>query len=129
MENKKLTKKDYFEMIKGVCAENQEIVDFCNHEIELLSRKNSRSVSAKAQETNKAICEVLITELARINKPVTISDLLASSEVIRNYTYEDGKETKHLTNQKISAMLNGLVASKEVVKVVDKKKSFFSIAD
>lgn len=127
MENvKKVTKRDYFEMIKGICGDREDIVNFCNHEIELLSRKNSRSGATKTQKENLVVAEMLVEELAKVNKPITITDLMNASDTIQNYTLENGNK---LTNQKISAIFKQLVENKTIVKVVDKKKSYFSIAD
>lgn len=127
MENvKKVTKRDYFEMIKGICGDREDIVNFCNHEIELLSRKNSKSGATKTQKENLIVAEMLVQELAKVNKPTTITDLMNASDTIQNYTLENGNK---LTNQKISAIFKQLVENKTIVKVVDKKKSYFSIAD
>ena len=123
---KRLTKKDYFEMIKGVCADRTDIVDFCNHEIELLSRKNSKSGATKTQKENGIVANMLIEELAKIGKPITITDLMNTSEIVKGYTLENGN---NLTNQKISAIFKQLVESNKIVKVVDKKKSYFSIGE
>ena len=123
---KRLTKKDYFEMIKGVCADRTDIVDFCNHEIELLSRKNSKSGATKTQKENEIVANMLIEELAKVGKPITITDLMNTSETVKNYTLENGN---NLTNQKISAIFKQLVESQKIVKVVDKKKSYFSIGE
>ena len=123
---KRLTKKDYFEMIKGVCADRTDIIDFCNHEIELLSRKNSKSGATKTQKENEIVANMLVEELAKIGKPITITDLMNTSEVVKSYTLENGN---NLTNQKISAIFKQLVESQRIVKVVDKKKSYFSIGE
>lgn len=123
---KRLTKKDYFEMIKEVCADRTDIVDFCNHEIELLSRKNSKSGATKTQKENKIVANMLVEELAKIGKPITITDLMNTSEIVKGYTLENGN---NLTNQKISAIFKQLVESQRIVKVVDKKKSYFSIGE
>ena len=123
---KRLTKKDYFEMIKGVCSDRQDIIDFCNHEIELLSRKNSKSGATKTQKENEIVANMLVEELAKIGKPITITDLMNTSETIKNYTLENGN---NLTNQKISAIFKQLVESNKIVKVTDKKKSYFSIGE
>ena len=123
---KRLTKKDYFEMIKGVCADRTDIVDFCNHEIELLSRKNSKSGATKTQKENEIVANMLVEELAKIGKPITITDLMNTSETVKGYTLENGN---NLTNQKISAIFKQLVESQRIVKVVDKKKSYFSIGE
>ena len=123
---KRLTKKDYFEMIKGICADRTDIVDFCNHEIELLSRKNSKSGATKTQKENEIVANMLIEELAKVGKPITITDLMNTSEIIKGYTLENGN---NLTNQKISAIFKQLVESQKIIKVVDKKKSYFSIIE
>ena len=123
---KRLTKKDYFEMIKGVCADRTDIIDFCNHEIELLSRKNSKSGATKTQKENEIVANMLVEELAKIGKPITITDLMNTSEIVKSYTLENGN---NLTNQKISAIFKQLVESNRIVKVVDKKKSYFSIGE
>lgn len=123
---KKLTKKDYFEMIKGVCADRTDIIDFCNHEIELLSRKNSKSGATKTQKENEIVANMLIEELAKVGKPITITDLMNTSEIVKGYTLENGN---NLTNQKISAIFKQLVENQRIVKVVDKKKSYFSIGE
>lgn len=123
---KRLTKKDYFEMIKGVCADRTDIVDFCNHEIELLSRKNSKSGATKTQKENEIVANMLIEELAKISDPITITDLMNTSEIVKNYTLENGN---CLSNQKISAIFKQLVESNRIVKITDKKKSYFSIGE
>lgn len=123
---KRLTKKDYFEIIKGVCADRTDIVDFCNHEIELLSRKNSKSGATKTQKENEIVANMLVEELAKVGKPITITDLMNTSEIVKGYTLENGN---NLTNQKISAIFKQLVESNRIVKVTDKKKSYFSIGE
>lgn len=126
MENtKKVTKREYFEMIKGICGDNQDIVNFCNHEIELLERKNSKGGATKTQTENVKVAEMLIEELSKIVEPVTITDLMNKSEIIKEYRLENGNS---LSNQKISAIFKQLVDAGKIVKVTNKKKSLFSIA-
>lgn len=127
MENtKKLTKRNYFEMIKGICGDNQDIIDFCNHEIELLERKSSKGGTTKTQTENAKVAEMLIAELVKIGEPITITDLMNTSDIIKNYKLENGNS---LSNQKISAVLKQQVDAGKVIKVTDKKKSLFSVAD
>ena len=123
---KRLIKKDYFEMIKGVCADRTDIIDFCNHEIELLSRKSSKTGATKTQKENEIVANMLVEELTKVGKPITITDLMNTSEIVKNYTLENGN---NLTNQKISAIFKQLVESNRIVKVTDKKKSYFSIGE
>jgi len=123
---KKLTKKEMFEMIKGVCADRTDIIEFCNHEIELLSRKNSKSGATKTQKENEIVANMLVEELTKVGKPITITDLMNTSEIVKNYTLENGNS---LSNQKISAIFKQLVESNRIIKVTDKKKSYFSIGE
>lgn len=120
----KLTKKDYFKMVASVIensnVENKaELQSFISHEIELLEKKaQSRGTdNAKTRENNE-IVEKIYNALAEINRAVTITELQAEIPEFGEYT-----------NQKISALMKKLVDSNRVVKVVDKKKSYFKIAE
>ena len=128
MENKKITKNEYFEMIKKIeeVKNNPELVMFIEHEQELLKRKSSKGGATKTQTENIKVAEMLIAELAKIAKPVTITDLMNTSDIIKEYKLENGNS---LSNQKISAILKQQVDVGKVVKVTDKKKSLFSVAD
>jgi len=123
---KKLTKRDYFARLRAIVANDAELVAFIDHEVELLTRKNASGTQTKTQAENVKVAEILLQELAKVGNPTTITDLMNKSEVIANYRLENGNP---LSNQKISAIFKQLVDNKEIVKVVDKKKSYFSIAD
>lgn len=113
----KMTKKEMFEMIKGVCANDIRIVEFCEHEIELLNRKSSKSTQTKTQIENESIKGAIVNALTEIAKPVTITEMQELNTEMANYS-----------NQKLSALLKQLVESNQVVKTVDKKKSYFTVA-
>ena len=55
MENKKMTKKEMFGEILKRVSDNTEMVEFLNHEIELLERKASKSTHTKTQKENEGI--------------------------------------------------------------------------
>ena len=114
----KMTKREMFEMIKGVCANDTRIVEFCEHEIELLNRKSSKSTQTKTQIENESIKGAIVNALTEIAKPVTITEMQELNTEMANYS-----------NQKLSALLKQLVENdKKVVKTVDKKKSYFTVA-
>ena len=115
-EIKKMTKKDFFKELRGMVIDHQDLVDFIDHELELLDRKSSKSVETKTQIENKNIMETILSELTRIARPITISELQNESDILKEYS-----------NQKLSALLKKLVDSNQVVKTTDKKKSYFSI--
>ena len=114
----KMTKREMFEMIKGVCANDTRIVEFCEHEIELLNRKSSKSTQTKTQIENESIKGAIVNALTEIAKPVTITEMQELNTEMANYS-----------NQKLSALLKQLVENdKKVVKTIDKKKSYFTVA-
>ena len=118
MENKKMTKKDYFnELLKiGAVASNESLVDFINHELELLDRKSSKSTLSKTQVENNSIKDIIVNVLQENAKPMTITEIQTVNE-----------DLKELSNQKISALLKQLVDNDVVERLVDKKKTYFQI--
>lgn len=126
MENKKITKREYFAQLREIVIDRPELVAFIDHEVELLTRKNSGTTQTKTQKENEAVMEMLIAELTKVNKPVTITDLMNTSDTIKTYVLENGNP---LSNQKISALFKQLIEANRIVKVTDKKKSYFSVAN
>ena len=116
MENKKMTKKEYFGVLLEMVNGNEDLTNFITHEIELLDRKASKSGQTKTQKENETIMERIVEVLGEIGKPVTITELQSANV-----------EMGEFSNQKLSALLKKLVDSNQVVKTVDKKKSYFSV--
>ena len=119
----KVTKRERFEqlmeIVKASEVENSaELVAFIEHEVELLTKKNSRSGKpTKTQVENETIKTQIISVLERVGKPMTVTQLLAESEFTG------------LSNQKVSALLTQLRKSGEVVRTIEKKVAFYSLAD
>lgn len=95
---------------------SQDVINFVNHEIELLDRKHSKTSQTKTQKENELIKESIVKALTEIDRPVTITELQNESAEMEVYS-----------NQKLSALLKQLVQSGIVAKTVDKKKSYFSV--
>ena len=116
MTNKK-TKKDLFLEVREVVAGNEELVAFVDHELELLNKKASTK-STKVNDEQVALMEKIVNALNEIGRSVTISEL-----------QKENAEMAEYSNQKLSAMLKKLVDNKQVTKIVDKKKSYFTTAE
>ena len=116
MAEKKLIKKDYFNMLREIVVsmERQDLVDFIDHEIELLNKKSSRTTLTKTQQENEILKEKIVSTLVELDKYVTITE-------IQNANIE----LADLKNQKITALLTQLVNANIVDRVVDKKKAYF----
>lgn len=95
---------------------SQDVINFVNHEIELLDRKHNKTSQTKTQKENELIKESIVKALTEIDRPVTITELQNESAEMEVYS-----------NQKLSALLKQLVQSGIVTKTIDKKKSYFSI--
>lgn len=125
-DTKKMTKREVINLMLGesFIQSNETYVEYLTHELELLDRKNSSKGATKVQIENEKVMDTIYNELKAIGRPCTISELMEESEVIKNYTLENGNS---LTNQKISALLKKLVDTEKVTKVTEKKKSYFSV--
>ena len=115
---KKMTQRDYFNEIIALAEANDrsDLVEFAESRIALLDKKASAKKPTKTQEENVAIKAEIMSVLT--NEGVTVSDLQSKSDVLGS-----------LSNQRVSALLRQLVAEEKVVKTVDKKKSFFALAE
>ena len=115
---KKITKKEMFAMIMEEVKGNAEMVAFLEHEIELLNKKKG-SADSKKIESQKADEELVKSVLVTLGHKVTVTELLNASVELA---------TQLKTNQKTSSVLKRLVDNGEVVKTIEKKVSYFSIA-
>lgn len=120
----KLTKRDYYNEIIKLANENNrnDIVEFANHEIELLDRKKSNG-KAKVNETMNANIELVYNELLRVGKSTT-TELISKGNLSPL-----ANEFNVITTQKVSAYLNKLYNEKRVDKVVEKKKTYFFVIE
>ena len=119
----KMTKRDWFEAIAKVVegseyARKDEALEFIAHEIELLQNRRSTGKLTATQKENVAIREKIKVALAEIGKPVTITELIKGVPAMAGYS-----------NQKLSALLRQMKDAGEVVKTVEKKKAYFSLAE
>ena len=120
----KITKRERFEEMRKIFEEmdRTDLIEFVDHELELLDKKASSKTMTATQKENEKIMATILTELATIGTPITITDLLAKSS---NLPY---------TNQKVSALMKKMVRTEEnpagqVARVVDKKKAYFSLIE
>ena len=120
---KKMTKKEKFEMLKVLVRDNEMLVEFIDHEIELLDKKKSNG-NAKANEKMEKAVEFVYETLVNMDRAVSVSELIAENDMsaIAN-------DLNVVSTQKVSALLKKLVDSGRVVKFTDKKKTYFKVAE
>lgn len=121
VSSRKPTKRDRFNTLLGIpqVAENADLVEFINHEIELLDKKNS----AERKPTPK-----------QIENDGFKSDILAYMEPDTLYSSADLTKSvpsivaAGISGSRVTAMLTQLVASGAVVRTEEKRKGFYSLA-
>jgi hypothetical protein len=113
---KKMTKKEMFALIREEVKGNAEMVAFIDHELELLEKKRGSADSKKSEE-HKVVMDLIRETLALADKGLTVTELQKASVGLGA-----------LSNQKVSSMLKKMVDNGEVVKTIEKKVSYFSLA-
>jgi hypothetical protein len=125
MAEKKITKREKFEMLLPLVEGNEMLTEFVNHEIELLANKASKG-SSKANEEQEAFFEVIRDILAEcVDAKGMQCSAIAKDGRALGFEWKDKKET---SPQRVSAMLTKLVAKGDVVKSTDKKVTYFRLA-
>lgn len=111
-----MTKKEMFNLIATVNADNTEIVDFCKNEIALLEKRASYKSDkpTKTQIENEGIKTKIVEILVNAEEPMQAK---AIGEILK------------ISPQKVSALLKQMKDAGTVVKTVGKKNtSLFSLA-
>ena len=113
-----MTKKEMFVEIRNIVADNEEMVAFIDHEIELLERKSSSPKKpTKTQVENDGFKAEIVAYLTEVDTPKTIKELQAEIPSISG-----------LTNQRITHMLTDLVKTETLTKEYVKKTPYYSVA-
>ena len=114
MMNNKITKKERFTEMVAIFngLERMDLVEFCEHELELLEKKSASKGDSKKAKEMVADMDFIFEELVAMNGPVTITELIKA----RNLEY---------SNQKVSAMLKKLIEVGKVERYTDKKVAYF----
>ena len=118
MADTKITKKDMFNEVIALAeaADRQDIVDFANHEIELLNKRNSADSKAKAKKAaeNAVIADKIVEFLAGAENAQTTLEVATAVGV---------------STQKATPILTSLVNGGRVAKTTEKRKVFYSLAE
>jgi predicted transcriptional regulator len=114
---KKFTKREKFEMLAKIeaVASNPLLVEFIEHELELLAKKNSadRKPTA-AQIANEGIKAVILETLVKNGKMMSVSEMQKANA-----------ELGEMSNQRISALVRQLINDGKVERLEEKRKAYF----
>ena len=95
----KPTKRDYFARLRVLAQNEPELVEFIDHEVELLDKKNA---------SNASLQDVIYNAMAE-GKQYTVSDLIAEVPALA------GMNTQRVAPI-LTKMRNNVLVSREVVK-------------
>lgn len=110
------TKREYFTELKGIVANDSELVAFIDHELELLDKKNSAPKNPTAKQVeNEKFKDIILDGMG--DKAMTVSEI--QKDVLGAY---------ELSNQRVSAIVKQLVEDNSLVRTVEKRKAYFSKA-
>ena len=118
---KKMTKIQKFEMLANIedVKSNPILAELVAGEIERLRNTSANRKPTATQKANEELAEKILAYMAEHSEEekYTVSDLLKRVEACAG-----------LSNQKVSAMMRILESARKVVKVVEKRKSYFKLA-
>lgn len=112
MTEKKLTKKDYYKMAIAETS-NQALIEFFNHEIELLEKKNSTRSNPNKEVSNNKRNEII--ELLKDGTPRTATEI--------------AKDLGFTSNQQAMGLIRPLLADGALLRFMEKRRAYFTIAD
>ena len=114
----KMTKREKFEMLKAIpaVAENPILVEFIDHELDILARKNSGERKPTAsQMVNEGVKNAIVEFLEKERKPFTITELIKQCPACQD-----------ASNQRINALVRQMVPER-VERVKVKGKALFAV--
>ena len=113
---KKITKRERFESLLNMAEVQADpgMVEFINHELELLAKKNSSEKKPTAQQVaNEAIKQAIVDGM-EMGRLYTITELQKSIPACAE-----------LSNQRVSALVRQMVGV-TIDRTEDKRKAYFS---
>ena len=120
---KKMTKKEKFAIARSIVEVSghemaQDIMDFFDKEVEMLTRKHSATGERKPTATQKQNEELktAILDGMEVDRLYTVSELI-----------KEIPECEGLTTQKISALCRQMVEAAHIEKIKEKGKTLFRI--
>ena len=113
-EEKKMTQRDYFELIKAKLADEEDIVAFCDERIAALDHRaeKAKEYKAKKQAESDALKQAIAEALTE--------EFQTADEILTKVQNDD----KEVTKAKITARVSALVREGQAVKAkvkIDKR--------
>ena len=121
------TRKEMFTAISDFLAEHDAdvaLIDFVNHQIELLDSKKENKKQAKEQEENAAYSDAIYEQMA-FERKYSVAELMKELPAVNDWNANHETE---LSVQKLASLLKPLVDSGKVIKTTEKRRVFYTKA-
>lgn len=116
MTNSKLTKRDYFALLRARVADDDALVAFIDHEVALLDKKNaSRSNKPTKNQMANAVLMDVIYDAMQDGKSYTVTDLHNAIPALADFS-----------GNKVSALVRGLRLDGRVTRSEVKGRAYFT---
>ena len=112
----KKTKREHFAELRVLASGNEELIEFIDHEVELLNKKNSADRKPTVNQLdNKKIKKIIADNIG--DKRYTITEMIKA--------LLSGTEWADLTCSRLTAVCTQMVESGVLVREVEKRKAYY----
>lgn len=121
------TRKEMFTAVSDFLAEHEAdvaLIDFVNHQIELLDSKKENKKQAKEQEENAAYSDAIYEQMA-FERKYSVAELMKELPAVNDWNTSHETE---LSVQKLASLLKPLVDGGKVIKTTEKRRVFYTKA-
>ena len=121
------TRKEMFTTISDFLAEHDAdvaLIDFVNHQIELLDNKKESKKQSKEQEENAAYSDAIYEQMA-FERKYSVAELMKELPAVNDWNANHETE---LSVQKLASLLKPLVDGGKVIKTTEKRRVFYTKA-
>lgn len=121
------TRKEMFTSVSDFLAEHEAdtaLIDFVNHQIELLDNKKESKKQSKEQEENAAYSDAIYEQMA-FERKYSAAELMKELPAVSDWNANHETE---LSVQKLASLLKPLVDGGKVIKTTEKRRVFYTKA-
>lgn len=121
------TRKEMFTSVSDFLAEHDAdtaLIDFVNHQIELLDNKKESKKQSKEQEENAAYSDAIYEQMA-FERKYSAAELMKELPAVNDWNTSHETE---LSVQKLASLLKPLVDGGKVIKTTEKRRVFYTKA-
>lgn len=121
------TRKEMFTSVSDFLAEHDadtNLIDFINHQIELLDNKKESKKQSKEQEENATYSNAIYEQMA-FERKYSAAELMKELPAVGDWNANHETE---LSVQKLASLLKPLVDGGKVIKTTEKRRVFYTKA-